>query len=321
MKIRKLEVDGFKGLGDRRFGFVDERSGKAARIVAVTGRAASGKTSVLDAILAAKESVGPYGALPASSELVRYDADAAKVTVEWEVSSTECDRFGISDGRITTESIFGETGIAPAAPDPGFAALLSEYDADASSGKVEYFHAHRGISLGGALDLSKSAGDTMDRMARLASDNTKYVGLVRFIVEAGLGLDIDAGGKAKPAGRIKDAFELLCSTKKLGGLYRAGGQVLPGFFDPTEKIPFGLTQLAASELDALLFATTFVRAGLVSNQVGSLILVDSPEKHVGEADAGRLVAGLAELGAENQLVVATRAPSVIAIAQHVLQLP
>jgi len=176
------------------------------------------------------------------------------------------------------------------------------------------------MSVGSALDLTRNAGDTLDRMARLASDNRKYASLVRYIVEAGLGLDTDAAGQPKPPGRIKQAFESLCRTKKLGGLYRVDGQVLPGFFDLEERIPFGVTQLSASELDLLLFAASFVRSGLVNNAAGSLILIDSPEKHVGESDAGALVAGLSALGAENQLIVATRAKSVLGAAQHVIVL-
>jgi hypothetical protein len=314
MKIRSVTVDGFRGLPDREFAFLDERTGEPARIVAITGPAASGKTSLLDAIVAAKESVAPYGAMPSESDLLRYDADAAKVTVGWQLAAPERERIGVTAKVLTTEAIFGDR-TSPPNPDAPIAELLGAYDASDEIGKVEYFHAERGMSVGSPIDLSKAAGDTMDRMARLARDNRKYSGLVRFIVEAGLGLLGGDPGRPHMPGRIKNVFETLCGTKKLGGLYRVDGQVLPGFFDTTERVPFGITQLSSSELDLLLFATTFVRAGLVQNRSGCVILIDSPEKHVGEADAGALVRGLAALGAENQLVVASRAASVAGAAQ------
>ncbi len=310
-------MDGFRGLPDRELSLVDERTGRAAGVVAITGSAASGKTSLLEAIVAAKESVGPYAGPPAASEVVRYDAESAKVRVEWEPSGVERERYGLAD--VWSESIFGETARGPD-PDPTLAMVLAEYSADESSSKMEYFHAERGLSAGSPIDLSKSAGDSLDRMSRLATDNTKYTGLVRFIVEAGLGFDVDGDGKSRSPGRVKQAFELLCGTKKLGGLYRAEGQTLPGFLDPSERIPFGITQLSSSELDLLLFATTFVRAGLVSNRAGAIVLIDSPEKHVGEADAGALVRALSSLGSANQLVVATRAKSVVDAANQVVSL-
>lgn len=317
MKIKTVSFDGFRGLSDREHSLIDTRTNRAAQVVAVTGPMASGKTSFLEGLIAAKESVAPYGSPPAASDCVRYDADSAKVRVEWEPSNVEREQSGLGD--TWTESLFGEGPPGPA-PDPTLAAILSSYSDDPSTTKVEYFHAERGVPVGSAVDLTKGAGDTLDRMARLAPDNTKYDGLVRFIVEAGLGLDVDARGNPKPKGRVKQAFESLCGTKKLAGLYRVDGQAMPGFFDAEEKVPFGITQLAASELDLLLFATTFVRAGLVANTAGAILLIDTPEKHVGEADAGALVRALAALGAGNQLIVATRAGSVLDAAQRVIRL-
>ncbi len=319
MRIRSVSVDGFRGLPDRELRLIDDRSGGAARIVAITGTASTGKTSVLEAIVAAKELLGPYGPAPATSEVVRHDASAAKVRIDWELSGPERDQYGISTPVVPSEAIFGEH-VARPEPDAALAALLSSYDPSPASGKVEYFHASRRLPIGSGVDLTKSAGDVLDRLTRLARDDRKYGGLTRFIVEAGLGLDVEAGGAAKPPGRIKQAFEALCGTKRVAGLYRADGMVLPGFVDPTGKVPFGLGELSDSELDVLLIATTFVRAGLVGNTAGCVVLLDTPEKHLGDKDAAGLVRGLHMLGQENQLIVATRAAAVCSIANHVIEL-
>ena len=95
MKIRKLSVDGFRGLPDRELSLLDPRTDAAFGLVLVTGPRASGKTSLLEAIIAAKEQIGPYGPELSASSLVRLDATAAKVRVEWELSGAERARYGI----------------------------------------------------------------------------------------------------------------------------------------------------------------------------------------------------------------------------------
>jgi hypothetical protein len=306
VKVRKVLVDGFRGLPDREVSLIDPRTDSAFGLVVVTGKRASGKTSFLEAIIAGKEQIGPYGAAAAPSGFVRHDASAAKVRIEWELSPQERDRFGAARRTLTGESIFGDQVVAPPEPDPALAALLGDYVAGPEYGKIEYFHASRRLPLGASIDLSKAPGADLDRMTRLLRDDMKYSGLVRFMVEAGLGLDVDAGGKAKPPGRVTKAFEALCSTKRMAGLYRSGEQMLPAFVDDSRRT-YSLAQLADSELDALLFAVTFVRQGIA----GSVVLIDTPEKHLGDTEARDLVQALSQLGAENQLIVATQAASIV----------
>ena len=306
MRVRKVRVDGFRGLPDQEFSLVNPRTDSAHEIVLVTGGRASGKTSFLEAIIAAKEQVGPYGPAASASSLLRPGVSTAKVRVEWEFSNGERDRYGTGQRAFVSESIFGDLVLDPPEPDPALAALLSEYIPEPEFGKVEYFHASRRLPYGSTIDLSRSAGDSLDRMMRLGRDDTKYSGLVRFIVEAGLGLDVDAEGKRKPPGRIKRAFEALCPTKELGGLYKAGDAMLPVFLDGQRRA-YSLAQLSDSELDALLFAATFVRAGIGQ----SIVLVDTPEKHLGDAEAREFVKALATLGADNQLIVATQSAALV----------
>ncbi len=306
MKVRQILVDGFRGLPDRELSLIDPRTDAAFDLVLVTGGRSSGKTSLLEAIIAGKEQVGPYGTLAPASSLVRLDASAAKVRITWQLSSSERDRYGVTKRHLVGESIFGDTLLEPPAPEPALAALLSEYVTDPGFGKVEYFHASRRLPLGTTIDLSKSAGTALDRMTRLGRDDMKYSGLIRFIVEAGLGLDVDAEGKAKPQGRVKRAFEALCPTKQIGGLYRSGDAMLPAFVDRNRRA-YSLAQLSDSELDALLFATTFVRASIA----GSVVLIDTPEKHLGDADAREFVKALSQLDEDNQLIVATQSKALL----------
>jgi hypothetical protein len=313
MRIRKISFDGVRGLPDREHDLTDPKTGRAAGMVVVTGGQASGKTSFLDGIVAAKEQIGSYGAPLPADAVVRAGEEAAKIRVHWELSQMERERYGVADAVVVSESLYGDAVLMPPEPNAGLAAILAEYDAGTETGKVEYFHASRRLPLGSSIDLTKAAGTQADKLMRLEKSDAKYAGLVRFVVEAGLGLDADSAGAPRPQGRTQRAFEALCNTKRLGGLYRADGVVLPGFLDSRGK-PYGLAQLSDSELEAFLFAATFVRSGLAGSRAGSLILIDTPEKHVGEVDAQRLVESLARLGEENQLVVATRSRELAAAA-------
>ena len=318
MKLRKIVVDGVRGLPDREIDLRDAR-GAAARLVVVTGPSASGKTSLLDAIVAGKERVGAYGAIPGPAVVVRAGEDAAKIKLDWELSSLECNRYGLTDAVIHSEVLFGEDLIVSSPQHPALEALLSDYDAGQEFGKVEYFHSSRRLPIGSSIDLSKAPGSKSDAMTRLERSDAKYAGLIRFVVQAGLGLDTDVDGTPKPPGRVKEAFEGLCCTKRLGGLYQVDGAVLPGFFS-SDGSTCGLAQLSDSELEAFLFAVTYVRSGLLQSRAGSLVLVDTPEKHLGDEDAARFVGALQAMGEENQLVVATRSRAVAASAQVLVEL-
>lgn len=318
MRLKSLRVDGVRGLPDREFDFVDPKRGAAAGIVAVTGPRASGKTSLLEAIIAAKEDVGPYGIKPAPGDTVRPDVDSAKLRAEWELHTIERERVGVTESGFVSESIYGDV-VLQVSHEPALMALLESYDLDPAFGKVEYFHATRTLPLGLPIDVSQAAGGVVDKLDRLGRKDTKYGGLVRFVVETGLGLDLGPDGKQRESGRVAKAFEALCSTKRLAGLYRAGKSILPGFFD-AGGTAYGLSQLSDSEQDAMLFAATFVRSGLVQNQPGSIVLIDRPELHIGERDAGPFVRALHDLGPENQLIVATRSPAVIEAAHVTISL-
>jgi hypothetical protein len=307
MKVRRLITDGFRGLPDRSYSLIDPRSDSGFGLVLVTGSRSSGKTSFLEAIIAAKEQVGPYGAVQPPSSYLRAGETAAKIRVEWEISEAERARYGAPRRSIQTESIFGDAVVESPAPDPVIAALLGEYDPDPAFGKMEYFHATRRLPLGATIDLSKAPGDPLDRMSRLGRDDVKYSSLIRYIVEAGLGLDRGPDGSPKPPGRIKAAFDALCPTKTIGGLYKSGDALLPVFIDHSNKA-YSLAQISDSELDSLLFAATFVRSGVQ----GSVVLIDTPERHLGDAETREFVHALSRLGDSNQLIVATRSEALLA---------
>lgn len=316
MRIKHLDVDGIRSLPDGRLSFATSTG--AADTVAITGPLGSGKTTVLDAIVAAKESVGSYGSPPDPRPLIRRGLDAAKIRATWELAESERAQFGLGETALTSEMRIGGD-IAGPPHEPALEALLSTYEADSAHGKVEYFYDDRRLPIGAAVDLSTSPGDSFDRMMRLGRDEQKYAGLVRYIVESGLGMHVDENGEPAPGGRVTNAFATLCESKRLAGLYHAGNSILPGFVDDADRT-YGLAELSSSERERLLFAATWVRAGLVSNEPGSVVLIDTPERSLGDEGAGDLVRGLSELGPNNQLVIATTSRSVAETCTVVVRL-
>src|SRR5690606_26704218 len=170
VKIRRVAFDGFRGLPDREFSLVNPATGRAASLVAVTGPTASGKTSFLDAIVAAKEKISPWGAIQPDPSWLRPGARSAKVTITWELSPAERERTGTDRETITTDSLFGRT-LVQSEHDPVVAGLLGDGSLDPTVGKLEYFAANRRMPLGGGVDATRLGEGPVDRELRLTKDN------------------------------------------------------------------------------------------------------------------------------------------------------
>jgi hypothetical protein len=305
VRIRRVSVDGFRGLPDREFVLGDPGAPRGPDLVVVTGPTASGKTSFLEAIIAGKEKLAPYGPVQPDTNFIRAGVDAAKVKILWELDAQEREDFGSDAMTLESEAMFGGA-ITDAENDPALLGLLTVYETEPESSKVEYFHATRRMAFGGGEDPTQISNKTNDRQSRLTRDQAKFNGLVKFVVAAGMGFDLDREGNPRPAGRVTGAFEKLCKTKKLAGLYRASDGVYPGFQDSAGR-PVGVAQLSDGEADAFLFAVSFVRNGIRR----SVVLIDTPELHKSDAEAKAFVEGLMKVEQDNQLIVATRAPSIV----------
>ncbi|MRG92978.1 AAA family ATPase [Polyangium spumosum] len=314
MKIKRLISNGFRGLPDRTFDFTSPRTGAPADIVVVTGPSGSGKTSLLEAIIAAKEDVGPYGLKRSSNDFVRPGEAAAKVRVDWVLSQEERARVGATGVELSSESIFAPNLFSSIDHDPSLVALLGEYDVDPAVSKVEYFHANRRIPRGGAPSIATLGVPEAERLARLTQDDAKYALVSQYIAEANLGLH-DKGG-TRGAERLAEAFGRLCRTRQLAGVEQVGRAIVPRFADARGTV-VGLEGLSDTAKQALLFAVTFLRSGIE----GSLVLIDTPELHIPEPEVGAFVAALARMGLDNQLVLATGSPGVVAGNPDALVVP
>ena len=68
-----------------------------------------------------------------------------------------------------------------------------------------------------------------------------------------------------------------------------------------------LADLSDSEAQAVLFAATFQRQGLDD----SLVLLDTPELHIPDADQAAFFDAVCRLGVNNQVIAATSSRSIL----------
>lgn len=316
MRLRSILSHGFRGLPDGTFDLTDPSTGAAASIVAVVGPSASGKTSFLDAIIACKERVGPYGSRPVTAAVVAQGNETARLGLTVEVSAAERERHGIEAPVAEAEVIFSETSSEDEHVDHGLRSLLSHYTTARTCGRFEYFHAKRSVPTTTGFDAGPD--DLLSRQMRLRADDQKFASLAAFAAEEIAFPGASEAGEPSPGQLLETAFAMLCSTKRIDGVYRGGRGRYPKFADSRGRT-FGPSQLSSGEHDGFLLAASFVERGLVAG-AGSIILIDGLEQFVSEAEAADRLRTLADLGPRNQILVTTRSRVVAAVAARVVEL-
>jgi hypothetical protein len=320
VKILRLQASGFRGLPDRVFEFTHPGSDLPLNVVIVSGEAGSGKTSLLEAIVAAKEDVGAYGA-PRPASYLRAGERTARLEARWLLSPAERKRVGVADATVTTVSVFGD-GAPALAPHPeGLRAVFREHSCDRGRAKVEYFHASRALpsTRGARLPGAKAVGS--DTRLRLTASNDKHRPLRAYVAGAiqadnmALADSVRDKGIALGTGQfqarqeIRDTLRPFLPGKAFDGIEPEGEGYRLRFLRRDHAV-LDLEELSASEQQGVLFALTFLRLGLDH----SIVLIDEPELHIPAADRVRFLQAVVELGRDNQILAATGSTEIRAAA-------
>src|SRR5262249_47041652 len=145
-------------------------------MVAITGRSGSGKTRTLEALIAAKEAIAPYGPMTPGSPWIGA-GHAAKILVTFHLDDAERDYAGTSPSTLEGARVF-----LPERPrseaDEGLRAVLERYSHDPAQGKLEYFPPGRKIP---SFPPFASLGTAEQRMARPSRDPRKYSFVIPFL--------------------------------------------------------------------------------------------------------------------------------------------
>lgn len=294
MKLSRVTFLGIRGIADGSYDFTDVQTGLPHDVVIVTGPEASGKTRFLEAILAAKEGIAPYGPMSTGATWLPPGLGVAKIMLSFWLEEEERQYVGTNREVVDAEAQFLPDRIRRDA-DEGTVALLRRYEHGRAAGKIEYFPASRRLSPLGPFHGTSALEQ---RLHRASKDPMKYGFVVRFLRD----LDQDAAKEKEFAALL----ERLSPSVRY--VMRASREGLPRCFSSRGGPPVHAAELSDSEAQAVLLAATAVNVGLSR----SLVLVDRPELFAGAGSAPRLLEGLRALGEGNQLLLASSSAEMIA---------
>lgn len=282
MRLSNVSLSGFSRLADRELVLGHAHPGGS--FTTVTGGPGSGKTALLELLVAAKEGWAPSGVrVPWRPDSA--DGKGAKLATTWT----------LGERTVEVEAIFdSEFGFQPEIED-GFRDCLTGYSLSPSLYKWEYFHDGRAIAPAGRVELRSAR--------RLEIEERKY-GVVEPLL-----------AQAFEAGRAADRLAL--ANKALGEFGLAiepadGGAIQIA----TPRGARGVHQLSGAERHVLLVIGSIVALGLDS----SLLLVDTLEHGLSDAWAEKLGGVLPTLAPRAQIIATTRKPSLFSNAQLTVEL-
>jgi hypothetical protein len=319
MKLLRLEVEGIRGVLDGVYSFANPRTGAPLDVAVVMGAPRSGKTSLLDAIAAAKEAVGSYGAPIPPRTLRARGAGRARITATWAISEAERSRVGLADVLHTVAWTLDGESLRAEDVDPALRRLFASYSRDLEHGKLEYFPANRGW---GARQRSMPVNDAAEARQRAGKDPAKYAHLARalhersqeesrtaarLLAERGVALRKDVPDSL---GHFNEAVAVLLPDLRLLDVELRDGEPVLHLTRRRDRAVLELDELSESEQHLLLFALAFRHFGLNH----SLVLIDEPELHIHAAERVRVLQALVSLGFDNQVIVATGAAEIVETA-------
>lgn len=319
MKLKRLSSRNFRGLENGEYTFTD-RSGEPFDVVVVTGGPHRGKTALLEAIIAVKESIGPYGFPPSSASSLRRGEHWGHLQASWLLTEEEAKLAKHSGRELVTDWHFGKD-----APndrhDPHVRALFARYSRDPMQCKFEYFPSNRRLARGRGEPPARPLPEPLDAAIRLTRDADKYargLGELAELVRAEAlrtarrvtteGIALHEGSCASALHPYNTALEAFSSSIRIADAPEDPETVRLVLESGDE---LGIDELSAVEEQELLFAMTFTRLGLRR----SVVLVDEPELHVHPTMHGRFTRGLLSL-THNQTFLATSSPDVCAVVQR-----
>lgn len=320
MRLASITLEGVLGAPD---GTLRLGTGDApARLVHLRGASGAGKTSVLRAIAAVKEQIGPYGAPPRPSALLRRGARAGRIAATWSLADDEREAVGIDLGSVTYELLLDDEAVQPLV-DPKVRRLFATWASTPEGTRIELVPAARGLVDGAGL----RAGP-VDLAERLRGAGDKYAGLATWLVEVAL-----ADGER--ALRELDTAGVVAAWKRpdaLRGFRQGVGRMLPDLrlrgverrgedhrvtFVRRDGVELDLFELSTSERDAVLLALAVHRYGLD----GGIVVVDEPFTSLEPSRHVERLEALASIVPTAQVIVASSSSTLRGASVDVLELP
>lgn len=281
MRLARVSCAGVRGVPDGDYAFSPPGSDDPFDFVLIHGPSASGKTRLLDAIVAAKELIAPSGMDFDQRAFVAPGGGTARMEVVW-VFEEDDSPVRFHDAVVESEVVFG---VAPEPPG-ALSFELSVYEHGPDAPKLEYFHAQRRIVEVPAVGLHPD----VHKPLRGSKNPRKYA----FV-----------GALLRRLGAEQRAFftERLARLGATCGLDPEGALRGERPFRSRRGDPIGLADLSSSDEEAVLLAATATLVGLDR----SIVLIDRPEMFL-PLDEARLPEALCALGRGAQVIAASSHP-------------
>lgn len=296
MRIRNFSFIGVRKLD----GLKQDWSRAEPDLIVVYGRPASGKTSFLDTLAAAKEAICPYGPPDSRWDHLVGSLGSAKVRIDWDLSANEQARLAAGDSLLSTEAVFGRA--RPPEYPVVVSALLSE-PGTPDRGSIHYLQDTR--QLEGPLSFGS---DDANVRQRLSTRNSKFADLYDIL---------DQPEKRATLKLASTRFNELFPRLEISGMRRMGTAFYAMVRDKESGEERPYETLSQSERQGFLFALYASRMPIVD----SVILLDAPEIGVGDG-AVDLVRALLRWTTTTQIIVATGISAVRSMPEvaHVVEL-
>lgn len=297
MKIQKVALEGIAGLPDISID-LGSSGGRPHDLVLVSGPEASGKTRLLELLIAGLEVIGPYEGIVRSTDWTSPKTPRARLALDLWLDADERAAAELESNPVHAVVDFGPDGITSNAPRP-LRRIVGRYTHDPSVGKREYFPENRKRAWGARLD---GTSDLEQSLWRCSKDPQKYGFITRFL--AALPNDPE---RSRVFAQGLERLSTSVRYSPAGSRAEIVRRGIPdrGSFEANGMSGVYFSELSSSEANAVIIAATASMIGLSR----SVVFLDRPELYV---DPERLVSwvhALLGLGADNQWIVASHHPS------------
>ena len=309
MKLLRIEIENVRGVPDGAYSFAP-RQGGPRPVTVVTGARGSGKTSLLEVIVWAKESIGAYGPPQKPTRFLEAGKAKGRVRPTFHLDAEEQSIAGLGEPELTIDLVLSADAPLLELP-PRLRALFERWKPEPTAAKLEYFPDNR--SLDAAPQIVPFADERRLRPTRLAQ---KYAGLLPCLEalatqDAGLAIQesqkrglLLADDRPDSLAAYRHSIRRLVPEISLQALSRSGAELAFALRGGGEVMA---RDLSAAQKQGVLLAGTMVRLGLAR----SLVLVDSPELFQHASDQEPFFKALVALAPDAQFIVATGSSAIL----------
>lgn len=314
MKIHHFKIENFKNIG------LAEAS-ELPNFLVICGSNGCGKSSILEALMTAKEAIAGYGYFSTNPNCVSANADKARIELTILFNDKDVELINAQSQNRELESPEfrfvveiqknGNTSIIEISSNARVQNLLSRYN----EGSIffDYFSAHRGNSKNSLSNWSPSHlnEDTIKQILSRGTDkfqmvkqhlaNLKMGDLQQIQKSRKVGKDYDVDSLDK----IRSFFNSFFSPMEFDDVYIDSSPFK--FNVKTPKGEIDIDELSSGEKEIL---NTFIHFDQLKPD-GSIVLFDEPDVHLHPELQRNYLTLLRNLSSNNQFIITTHSPEMM----------